>query len=158
MPTTTKQTTATRQTTANLGQLAKMSGKAPATITAIMEAARLDPAEGCGKTGRSKEWNLFEAMRAIFDATDAKAEGRSAMDAKLDEDRQFTQLKRLQMAGELVDRTEAERVISQVAAITSNVVDAWGLDRVRRNELMERIGEGVRQAWRGDREDGDDEE
>ena len=81
-----------------------------------MEAARLDPAEGCGKTGRSKEWNLFEAMRAIFDATDAKAEGRSAMDAKLDEDRQFTQLKRLQMAGELVDRTEAERVISQVAA------------------------------------------
>ena len=83
MPTTTKQTTATRRTTVNLGQLAKMSGKAPATITAIMEAARLDPAEGRGKTARAKEWNLFEAMRAIFDATDAKAEGRSAMDANL---------------------------------------------------------------------------
>ena len=151
--------TATKQTTANLGQLAKMSGKAPATITKIMEGAGLDPTEGCGQTARAKEWNLFEAMRAIFDAADVKAEGRSAMDAKLDEDRQFTRLKRLRMAGELIDRTEAERVISIVAATTSNVVDSWGLDRPRRNDLMDRIAEGVRQAWKGDKdEDGEGDE
>lgn len=40
---------------------------------------------------------------------------------------------------------------------TSNVVDSWGLDRVRRNELMERIGEGVKQAWKGDRDGEEDE-
>ena len=82
------------------------------------------------------------------------------MDAKLDEDRQFTRLKRLQMAGELVSRTDAERVISQVAAITSNVVDnSWGLDRARRNDLMDRIAEGVQQAWKGDKdEDGEGDE
>ena len=81
------------------------------------------------------------------------------MDAKLDEDRQFTRLKRLRMAGELIDRTEAERVISIVAATTSNVVDSWGLDRPRRNDLMDRIAEGVRQAWKGDKdEDGEGDE
>ena len=105
-------------------------------------------------------YNLFRAVRSLVDRKGRLAEGRSAMDAKLDEDRQFTRLKRLQMAGELVSRTDAERVISQVAAITSNVVDnSWGLDRARRNDLMDRIAEGVQQAWKGDKdEDGEGDE
>ena len=135
-----------------------ISQSALAKLTATAKHDVADHLADAGIELGADGYNLFQSVRALLDRKARLAEGRSALDAKLDEDRKFTQLKRLQMAGELIDRTEAERVISQVGAITSNVVDSWGLDRPRRNDLMDRIAEGVRQAWKGDTdEDGDEE-
>ncbi len=145
----------------NLGTYATLTEIARATVTGKDDASRILKEGGIvAERGKGKGaphfYPLLAALRQICEVKNAGASGKTAMDAKLEQDMLYTQQKRLRDAGELIDRTEAERVISQVAAITSNVVDAWGLDRKRRNELMERIEEGVRRAWKG--EDDDDEE
>ena len=111
------------------------------------------------KAGKAHLYPLDRALRMHADwlRNRGDEDGKTAMDAKLEEDKLYTRMKRLRDSGELVALADAERVAATMAATVSNAVDSWGLHKVRRNELMDMLKDAIGKAWDSEEVEDEDE-
>ena len=138
-------TKADRLTTVTQSNLAKHTGTSKRDIADMMAEAGVE----LGSNG----YNLFAAMLEVVRRKSCASGRQSAMEAKLLADAEWTRVRCMRDAGELVLATDLEAMAARLATMTSNVVDSFGLPRDQRNLLMQQLSLAVDEEFDEDEQE-----